>query len=140
MNERRKHPRVAGLMVSGTTVRVRAGCDGTLLNMSPGGALIEIRRPMRPGACVDLQLSNADTRSLLRALVLRYIVRSIAALDGVTYEAALAFENEADLGREGDARNGYVVPTDQNVQRAVCESELPDVLTRPTTVANGCAK
>jgi hypothetical protein len=126
MNERRKHCRVAGLMVSGITVRVRPACDGTLLNLSRGGALIELRRPMPPGVYVDVQLCGAS-RVLVRALVLRCSVGAIAALEGVMYRTALLFDQEHDLEGEAETRDGYSVPAERDAPALVTVSGLPEV-------------
>ena len=125
MNERRKHCRVSGAMVSDTLVRIRPGHEGALLNFSPAGALVEVRRAMPPGTRVDLQLCGHDVRQTFRALVLRCSVRAIAALEGVTYQAAFQFEEPLDMERESAARGGYSVHTTVHLQDADHGSELP---------------
>lgn len=109
MTERREHCRVCGAMVDHVRVRVRAGGEGTLLNFSRRGASIAVRRPMPPGSWIDLQLSVDSLRVVARALVLRCSVRAIAALDGVTYETAVRFDQDTDLPREETALDGYSV-------------------------------
>ena len=125
MNERRKHCRVSGAMIADTIVRVRPGYDGDLVNLSPGGALVELRRPLAPGVRVDVQLSRGEASVALRALVLRCSVRAIAALDGVTYQAALLFEQPFDLGRASGAPNGYQLPTNPLGVAVAVGSQLP---------------
>lgn len=129
MKERRLHCRVSGDMVRHITVRIRAASDGTLLNLSRRGALIALRRPMPPGSWVDMQLSYDAARIVVRALVLRCRVRAIAALDGVTYEAAFRFEEE--MPREEGALDGYSLHADSSVGSVISGAELPVTFDRP---------
>lgn len=110
MNERRTYCRVSGAMVSDTTVRVRPGLDAALMNLCARGALIELRRPMAPGIHADLQFSRGEGRIAVGALVLRCSVRAVTALDGVTYQAALLFDEPCVFERATTARDGYLVP------------------------------
>jgi len=111
-------------MVNHVRVRVRAGGEGTLLNFSRRGASIAVRRPMPPGSRIDLQLSVDSLRVLVRALVLRCSVRAIAALEGVTYETALRFDQDTDLPREETAPVGYSVHTQSGTNSVSDGSDL----------------
>jgi hypothetical protein len=112
-------------MVSDTAVRVRPGHEGTLVNLCARGALIALRRPMPPGISVDLQLSTGDARIATRALVLRCSVRAIAALEGVTYEAALRFDETCVFERARTAPDGYQVPDGSDAIAVADVSVLP---------------
>jgi hypothetical protein len=139
MTERRQHCRVSGAMVNHVRVRVRAGGEGTLLNFSRRGASIAVRRPMPPGSWIDLQLSADSVRVLARALVLRCSVRAIAALDGVTYETALRFDQDTDLPREDTAPDGYSVHAQSGTNSVTDGSDLhafPEVLSSHLTGAS----
>jgi hypothetical protein len=124
MTERRQHCRVSGTMVADVHVRVRAGGEGSLLNFSRRGGLIATRRPMPPGTWIDVQLSRARNRTTVRALVLRCTVRTIAALDGVTYETALRFDQETELPREDSAPDGYSVHAESSIDGVNAGFEL----------------
>ena len=125
MNERRTDCRVSGAMVSDTTVRVRPGLDGGLINLCARGALIELRRPMAPGIHVDLQFTRAEARVAIGALVLRCSVRTLTALDGVTYQTALLFDEPCVLERAAAAQDGYLVPDGSAAVVVLDVSNLP---------------
>ena len=131
MNERRQHCRVSGDMVCDIGIHVRAGGDGALLNFGRGGALMATQRPLPPGSPVDVQLSAGPNRVTVRALVLRCSVRTIAALEGVTYEAALQFETPMDVPRATNARDGYVVPMATSTNSVNIGSVLPGTSAAP---------
>jgi len=140
MNERRKHCRVSGAMVSDTIVRVRPGHEAALINLCTLGALIELRRPIAPGLRVDVQLTQNTARLIVRALVLRCSVRAIAALEGVTYEAALLFDETCDFGRAATARDGYRIPDEVDGGALNHVSHLPERNDVLEAVVDGSAK
>jgi hypothetical protein len=129
-------------MIADTSVRVRPGHDGTLVDLSPLGALIELRQPMAPGTHVDVQLCQADRSVVLRSLVLRCSVRAIAALDGVTYRAALLFDTRRgeDFWRAASAQDGYRVPAEHRVATGVHGSALPEHSGARVASSEGSAK
>lgn len=140
MNERRRYCRVSGDMVRDIAVRVRGGGDGTLLNFGREGGLIAVQRPMPPGSRVDVQLSAANARITVRALVLRCRVRTIAALEGVTYEAALQFDEHIELPRVDHARSGYPLPAETGANSVTGGSALPTLSNRPRSLDRELAK
>jgi hypothetical protein len=132
MNERRQHCRVSGEMVRHVAIRVRGGCDGTLLNFCRLGAAIAVPRPISPGSWLDLHLAHGAARAFVRALVLRCSVRGIAPLDGVTYEAALQFQHETDLPREQTAHGGYSMHAESGTKSITGGSDIPAALSDPS--------
>ena len=75
---------------------LRPGCAITLVDVSAGGALVEGRRPLRPGARVHLQILTTSQRFPIAALVLRCAVRALDPLAGVTYRGAVKFEHRVE--------------------------------------------
>lgn len=73
--------------------RVRPGHEVTVLDLSPGGALIEAGHRLLPGTRVELQLAGADYRLAVRGRVLRCSVASLNPAR-ITYRGAVAFERE----------------------------------------------
>jgi hypothetical protein len=81
-----------------------------VLDVGPGGALLEGVRPLRPGAEVEVQFDLGTQRIRVGATVVRC---SIAMLDphrGPTYRSGIAFEAAFDWTREDTTQRGYGVP------------------------------
>ena len=72
---------------------LRPGCDVAVIDVSSGGALVQARRPMRPGARVHVRLDAGGSTLSLVAHVLRCGVWSINGEEGVVYRGALQFEH-----------------------------------------------
>jgi hypothetical protein len=89
---------------------VRPGHAVAVVDLSPSGALIEGGRPLRPGARVQVQLDAGGARAALSARVVRCLVAAIDADRGVTYRAALAFDERCALIGEQPAPPGYAIP------------------------------
>jgi hypothetical protein len=70
---------------------LRSGHDLALLNLSPGGALVEGSFRALPGTTVELQLLAPGWRGAATARVLRCDVVGLRPGRGVRYRAALAF-------------------------------------------------
>jgi hypothetical protein len=108
--ERRSHNRFGSSSLWHLNAVLRPGRVVRLVNLSSGGALIEGRRPLRPGSRVYLQLST-DRRSAGRdAQILRCAVASLSGSDGVQYHGALKFDQEWDRLWEELTRCGYAMP------------------------------
>jgi hypothetical protein len=105
--DRRAEERVAG---SGLSARVRPGHRLIVIDLSGSGALVEARRPLRPGAYVDLHLESAARGGMVAARVTRCAVAAIDAETGVTYRAALSFNESCDRVREALTPEGYDFP------------------------------
>lgn len=88
------------------TVRVRPGHHAKMLNVSPGGVLIETGRGMSPGRTVDLQIETEKHRTVVRGRVLRCTVIQLLA-SHVTYRSAIAFDRHLPWFV---FEHGYAVP------------------------------
>jgi hypothetical protein len=85
-------------------IRVKYGPTLSLLDLSNGGAQIEISRyPLRPGAKLVVEIATRSETFLVPSQVLRAHVSRIMP-SATTYRAALAFKNVLDLGRLPDDR------------------------------------
>jgi hypothetical protein len=97
LNERRRTARRApdaGDVLA--RVRLRGGRELTVLNISPGGALLEGETRLLPGTHVDVHVTTRDGRVLARARVVRGWVFRLSA-DSIGYRHALAFETAIDI-------------------------------------------
>ena len=75
-----------------TTARLRPGRDVEVIDLSSGGALLEARCRLLPGARVELQLELDERWYVTRGRVLRSRVARLDRLLGVAYRAAVAFD------------------------------------------------
>lgn len=82
---------------------LRPGCEVSVIDLSPGGALVQAHRPLRPGARVHVRFIAEGRSFALAAHVLRCVVWSIAGDEGVVYRGALQFEHPCLCFRERDA-------------------------------------
>lgn len=98
--ERRRHPRVAAAQAGWRAVRLRTGDPLALVNLGPGGALVESTRRLLPGTTVILQISVDEGTISLRAEVVRCAVHALDRDEGVCYRGAVAFcaEHECERG------------------------------------------
>ncbi len=74
------------------TARVVPGRDVAVVNVSPGGALVEGETRLVPGAEIDLQLAAPEGRLLVRGRVLRCYVSRLTPGTRVRYRGAVVFE------------------------------------------------
>ena len=88
------------------TARIRPGHQVQLIDLSPGGALVEADRRMLPGSAVELQLQAEDRHATMRGRVLRCAVVRVRPAS-MSYRGAIAFDRQ--LAWFGDAP-GYEVP------------------------------
>ena len=110
--DRRGEVRVAG---TGLRARVRPGYRLVIIDLSRSGALVEARRPLRPGAYVDLHLESEGRAGMVAARVVRCAVTAIDSDSGVTYRAALCFNERCDWVREALTPGGYGFPSEAAV-------------------------
>jgi hypothetical protein len=103
---RREHRTTGGWLCA----RVRAGHHLVVIDLSPRGALVEGRRPLRPGARVEVHLECDAQRAMVAARVLRCSVVAIDAESGVTYRAALAFNELCEWIRDAATHAGHDLP------------------------------
>ena len=85
-------------------VRLRAGRELTVVDVSSGGALVEGPARLLPGTHVDVHIVTADGRTLVRSRVVRAYVHYLDA-EIVRYRGAIAFERAVDTNAAG-----YAVP------------------------------
>jgi hypothetical protein len=133
--ERRVDARFRQAALAPTRATLRPGCDVTVIDLSAGGALVQARRPLRPGARVHLQLATLGRMFALSAHVLRCAVWSLDGEDGVIYRGALQFEHRCVFVREEPARRGYVMPSSSGPESSARGTPLP-VRREPTSAGN----
>jgi hypothetical protein len=76
-------------------MRLRAGRDLAVLDVSDAGALVEGTTRLLPGTRVDVHVVTGAGRVLVRSRVVRAFVQSVD-VDGVMYRSGLAFEQRVD--------------------------------------------
>ena len=72
--------------------RLRAGRSARIVDVSPGGVLLETECPLFPGMRVELQLGTPTAPYRVKATVLRCHVAMLTS-DRVQYHGALAFQD-----------------------------------------------
>ena len=77
-------------------VRVRAGRELTVVNISSGGVLVEGEARLLPGTHLEVHVVIVTGRTLVRSRVLRAYVADLSS-DRVIYRAALGFEQNVDV-------------------------------------------
>ena len=70
---------------------VRPGHHARLIDVSPGGALIETSHRLLPGTPVELQVETGTVRARIRGQVLRCVVVRLRPT-GVCYRGAIVFD------------------------------------------------
>jgi len=93
-----------------TRATLRPGCVVLLVDVSPGGALVQARRPLRPGARAHLQFVTSAQTFGIAAHVLRCAVWSLDPRDGALYRGALKFDQRCDVFRVETTPQGSAVP------------------------------
>lgn len=85
-------------------IRLRAGRQLSVIDVSDLGLLAEGTMRLLPGMSVEIHIVTRDGRRLVRGRVVRAFVCQISA-DGIRYRGAFAFEQCVDT-----APPGYVFP------------------------------
>jgi len=111
-------------------VRLRAGRELAVVDVSNGGALVEGPARLLPGTHVDVHIVTKDGRTLMRSRVVRAKVHYLDAAV-VLYRGGIAFERSIDISAAG-----YVVPDVLAGQRPNGDHASPDL---PAT-SSGCAE
>jgi hypothetical protein len=101
-------------------VRLRAGRDLAVVDISDIGLLVEGTMRLLPGSCVDVHLVTRQGRVLVRSRVVRAHVRRLSGSD-IQYAGALAFEQSVDT-----TPVGYVVPSADPGASATQGKAYPD--------------
>jgi hypothetical protein len=123
--DRRLDVRFGQPAISGTQAILRPGYSVSLIDLSPGGALIEGPRPLRPGSRVHLQLTTGTRRVGIIAHVLRCAVASLGAGQGVQYRGALKFDQRCDALWEAGTLDGYLFPEEHQALTHATGQGLP---------------
>lgn len=76
-------------------VRLRAGRELAVLDLSNTGALVEGPARLLPGTRVDVHVVTGDGRTLVRSRIVRAWICDLSA-EKVTYRGAIAFEQAID--------------------------------------------
>lgn len=96
--ERRRHVRrPAGDLAWLRAARLQPGLEAVLVDLSPGGALVETSTRLRPGMKTVLLLKTRDGELRASAGVLRAWVSRILPDRGILYGGALRFDRPIDL-------------------------------------------
>lgn len=98
---------------------LRPGYVVHLVDLSAGGALVQTRRALRPGARVHFNLVLRERSFGLSARVLRCVVWTLDWSEGISYRGALQFEERCELLREMATHGG----SDISVCSASAKSE-----------------
>jgi PilZ domain-containing protein len=94
------------------SARVRPGHLVVVIDVSAGGALIEISRRLLPGSAVDLQIDTTLRPTTIRGRVLRCAVIRLHS-ESVSYRAAIEFDRQWPLWPSSieSGSSEYPVPT-----------------------------
>jgi PilZ domain-containing protein len=89
---------------------LRPGHVVHLIDLSPGGALVQTDRALRPGARVHFNLVLRERSFGLSARVLRCVVWTLDPREGISYRGALQFDDRCESLREMGTPHGSYVP------------------------------
>ena len=96
--ERRRHIRRPAAELGWLrAARLRPGLEAVLVDLSPGGALVETATRLRPGSKAVLQLTATGGELKVSGEVMRAWVSAIVPDRGVLYRGALRFDRRTDL-------------------------------------------
>lgn len=98
-------------------VRLRAGRELAVLNISDGGVLVEGPARLHPGAHVDVHVVTREGRVLVRSRVVRAFISHLEA-DLVRYRGALAFERTVDTTATEPASTHFSSPSESSAAAA----------------------
>ena len=104
MERRRAIRRVPAQDEPLSAVRMRAGRELTVVNLSDLGALVEGPARLLPGTHVEIHVMTPEGRTLVRSRVTRAYVCHVDA-ESVRYRGALAFDRPVDTRLVG-----YAIP------------------------------
>jgi hypothetical protein len=102
-------------------VRLRAGRELTVVDVSSGGALVEGPARLLPGTHVDVHIVTKEGRTLVRSRVVRAHVHYLDAAV-VRYRGGIAFERSIDISAAGYAVPGVLVGQRSNGDHASPDS------------------
>src|SRR5450759_629505 len=119
--ERRREPRVTGV---GLRARVRPGYRLVVIDLNCCGALVEAGRPLRPGAPTCTWKATRGAGWWPHAWS-RCAVAAIDSESGVTYRAALAFNEPCEWVSEALTQSGYGVHSQASSQDLADGEPIP---------------
>ena len=120
IERRRSVRRVPGEDEPLSRVRMRAGSQLAVLDLSNAGALLEGASRFLPGTHIDVHIITAEGRMLVRSRIVRAYVSHVEA-DRMRYRGAVAFDRQVDT-----AAAGYAVPEALAAVAAEQGSVYPD--------------
>jgi hypothetical protein len=89
-------------------IRLRAGGELTVIDVSDAGLLAEGATRLLPGTHVDVHLVTRDGRLLVRSRIIRAFVCHVSAA-GIRYRGALMFDRSVDTTAVGYAIPGALI-------------------------------
>ena len=92
------------------SARVRPGYVAAVIDVSAGGALIEIARRLLPGAVVELQVETTRRQTTLRGRIVRCTVVRLRS-SSMCYRAAIAFEYPVPIAEPSSSQDAGVDST-----------------------------
>jgi hypothetical protein len=121
MSDRRRSPRRTPASAEPLSlVRLRAGRQLQVINVSDTGLLAEGEMRLLPGTHVDVHLVTADGRLLIRSRVVRAFVSRVSR-DRIDYRGAIVFERSV-----ATAAVGYPIPGASEPSKASSGKPYPD--------------
>jgi hypothetical protein len=100
MDRRRAVRRLPSLEEPLSRMRLRAGREVIVLDVSSTGALVEGEARLLPGTHIEVHVVTPTGRRLVRSRVVRAWVSALSAA-GIRYRAGLAFERSVDTSTPG---------------------------------------
>jgi hypothetical protein len=95
-DRRRAARRIPGPDEALSRIRLRAGRELAVINVSCRGALVEGEVRLLPGTHTDVHVLTATGRVVVRSRVVRAYVTALSS-NRITYRGALAFEHPVDV-------------------------------------------
>ena len=121
VNERRRSPRrMPASDEPVSQVRLRAGRQLEVIDVSDTGLLAQGEMRLLPGTHVDVHLVTAEGRRLIRSRVIRAFVCRVCR-DRIEYRGAIAFERPVST-----AVVGYPIPGAAEVSNGPSGNPYPD--------------
>ena len=119
--ERRRAPRRPSAVDEPLSqIRLRAGRQLTVIDVSDAGLMAEGEMRLLPGTHVEVHLMTSDGRQLVRSRVVRAFVHQLCA-NRVLYRGALAFDRPVNT-----AIVGYAMPEGDDALSDVPGNPYPD--------------
>lgn len=103
VTERRHDHRCTAAALRVSLATLRPGRHVRVIDLSPGGALVQTDRPLRPGSRVQIRVVLTHSTVSVAAHIVRCTVSAIHPEYGVTYRAALRFDERCPRLIDRDA-------------------------------------